>query len=234
MAFLPMILGPAIGAVTAWGLNKLDQSGAPGAGQQGGYGKVRTGTKAAEQFQKQLFKTGGGLPRSPLYNLGADTLQGLLQNTPQSVAQFQEPYVQNFYEQIVPGIAERFAGMGTGSGALNSSGFQQTIAQAGRGLQRDLAAMRQQQQMQAVPQALQYAQQPFQNMLAAMQWSPYQSTYTPRQPGAYDYMAQAAPGLIQSAIGNTNWGNMFGGNGGGTPMNTLGGYQNAIQNATFT
>jgi hypothetical protein len=41
----------------------------------------------------------------------------------------------DFYSNVVPGLAERFAGMGSGSGALRSSAYQGSLGQAGANLQ---------------------------------------------------------------------------------------------------
>src|SRR6478736_7267401 len=97
---------------------------------------------------KKLLKNGGGLEQNQGYQGGLSFLQKLFSNDPAQMEQFQKPYMENFQQNIVPDIANRFAGMGTGASGLNSSGFQQTLAQAGRGLQSDLAAMRGQQQLQ--------------------------------------------------------------------------------------
>lgn len=57
---------------------------------------------------------------------------------------FSAPYMREFQEQIVPGLAEQFAGVG----ALSSSAFPQALSQAGAGLQEKLAALRGNLQMQ--------------------------------------------------------------------------------------
>jgi|SRR6185437_20809 len=126
---------------------------------------------------------GGGLEGNSLYGGGSNFLQQLFGNDPQFWQNFEQPYLNNFNERIAPGIAERFAGMGTGGGALSSSGLQNSLAQAGRGLQSDLAAMRGNMQMQGLPQALQYAQQPVSNMMTAAGMVPQQYYERPGQGG---------------------------------------------------
>lgn len=192
----------AASALLSHGLNKLDKSGAPGAGTQDRFQRIRTGTPEASKFQKYLFRTGGGLGKQPTYKAGRNYLMDLLSGEPEAFANFEAPYMQNFEEQILPSIANRFAGMGTGASGLSSSGFQQTLAQAGRGLQKDLAAMRSGLQMQAIPQAYQFAQGPLQNQLQAMNWSPYQTTFQQGQPGMYDALGQVLPGALQSSLTN--------------------------------
>jgi hypothetical protein len=200
MNFLAPILGSILGAGASYGLSKLDKSGAPGSGTPEQIRRIRTGTPEASEFQQKLFNNNGLLDRNRGYRKGSNFLSELLSGGDQAFQNFEAPYMQNYEENILPDIANRFAGMGTGNSGLSSSGFQQTLAQSGRGLQRDLAQMRSGLQMQALPQALQYAQQPISNQMNAMQWSPYQVTQTPRQPGMYDSMAQLAPSALQSIL----------------------------------
>ena len=77
---------------------------------------------------------------------------------------------------------------------MNSSGFNQTMAQAGSGLQSTLAALRQQLMGQASQQALGYAQQPYSNQLAGLNLRPYENIYKPPTEG----MGQ---GLLRGAAG---------------------------------
>ena len=66
-------------------------------------------------------------------------------NQGQAFDQFSQPYMQQFNEQMLPQIAERFAG----AGALSSSGFGQALGGAASGLQGQLAALFSQLQGQA-------------------------------------------------------------------------------------
>lgn len=52
---------------------------------------------------------------------------------------FSAPYKRQFQEETIPGISERFAGLG----GLSSSGFTQSLGQAGAGLNEKLAALQQ-------------------------------------------------------------------------------------------
>lgn len=215
----------AIGLAGSYFMNKNSKGS-----NKGTYDQVRTGTPEASKFQKQLFQSGGGLGNNLTFQGGNNYLQDLFSNNPDAMNRFQEPYLQNFNERIAPDIANRFAGMGTGNSGLSSSGFQQTLAQAGRGLQSDLASMREQQRMQGTGMALNYAQQPIQNQLAAMQWSPYQQTYQPSQPGAGNAFAQLAPGITQMGLnGLQNYYNQPA----TAPQTTLNNYSNAVQGAAY-
>lgn len=182
-----------------------------GAGEDNGLNEFLFGSDSSmDPFNKksldailQILKGKNGIQNNQTYQGGNNFLQNLFSNDPQQMQQFQQPYMDNFNQNIVPDISNRFAGMGTGNSGLSSSGFQQTLAQAGRGLQRDLAQMRGQQQMQGLPAALQYAQQPISNQLAAAQSVPGQYFETPGQSGLFQSFAQGAgKGAGQAA---TNW-----------------------------
>jgi hypothetical protein len=109
--------------------------------------KVPTGTPEQQQFGghdlismlQQMMNQGGGLNAANQYD------QSLLGQGPEAFQNFSEPYLQQFQEQIVPQIAERFAG----AGALSSSGFGQALGGAGAGLQSQLAQLFSQLQGQA-------------------------------------------------------------------------------------
>lgn len=140
------------------------------------------------------------ITKSPIFQQGQNYLQQLLSGSfDPNFQNFDQPYQENFEQNIVPGLAERFAGMGTGAGGLNSSAFTNSIAQAGRGLQSDLAAMRenlkfqnQGQKLQGAGQSLQYAQQPYSNLLSAISQRPFENTY---QPGSNGLIGGALQGL---------------------------------------
>lgn len=64
-----------------------------------------------------------------------------------SFAPIEEQARANFNENTIPGLAERFASLGTG-GSLNSSAFAQSLGGAGAGFERDLAALKAQHGLQ--------------------------------------------------------------------------------------
>ncbi len=96
------------------------------------------------------------LRSQPLFTAGESYLQNLLSESPEAYESFKAPMMREFQEQIVPSISERFAGLGAGS----SSGLEQTLARAGESLGERLGSLRTGMQMQALPQALGYAQAP--------------------------------------------------------------------------
>jgi hypothetical protein len=109
--------------------------------------KVPTGTKQQTQFGgtdlinllQQMMQQGGGLDLANKYD------QSLLGNGPEAFNQFSSPYLKQFEEEILPQIAERFAGMG----ALSSSGFGQSLGGSASSLQSNLAQLFAQLQGQA-------------------------------------------------------------------------------------
>lgn len=109
-----------------------------------------------------------GIEKSPLYGAGSNYLQNLLGGGEGAYSALEGPLMQQFQQQIVPGLAERFAGMGTGAGAGNSSAFYNSLGQAGKDLSTNLGALRGGLQMQGLGQALNYAQQPYSNTLSGL------------------------------------------------------------------
>lgn len=79
-----------------------------------------------------MGKQGGGMQQSMQY------LQDLLNPDSETMKQFEEPYMQQFNQETLPGIAEKYAGMG----ALSSSGFGQALGGAGANLQSQLAQLK--------------------------------------------------------------------------------------------
>ena len=103
--------------------------------------KKPTGTKEQQAFGQNLIQQlmqmqqpGGGFNQAQNYYSGILGQQG---GQGEAYKQFSDPYMQQFNEQILPGIAERFAG----AGALSSSGFGQSLGGAASGLQSQLAQL---------------------------------------------------------------------------------------------
>lgn len=99
------------------------------------------------QGQNQPGSVGGN------YNQAQNWLSQLLQGGDEAFNRFEAPYKRQFNEQTVPGLAERFAGLGALGGGLSSSGFGQALSSAGAGLSENLASLRSGLQGQAAGQA---------------------------------------------------------------------------------
>lgn len=98
---------------------------------------------------------------SPMFQQGQSYLSSLLSQDPEMMKRFEAPYMRQFNEEIVPGLAERFSSLG----ARNSSGFNQAMGQQAGSLAERLASMRANLGMNASQIGFGYSQLPFsQNM----------------------------------------------------------------------
>ena len=155
--------------------------------------KVATGTKQQEGLHNSIlgqamgmWQQGGG------YDLAQNYFNNFLGgNQQEAFNQFSQPYMQQFEEQMLPQIAERFAG----GGALSSSGFGQALGGAASGLQSQLAQLFSQLQGQAAQQ--QYGQY---NQLAQTGLNHQQFAYN-KQQGSGGFLAPILGG-IGTAMGS--------------------------------
>lgn len=108
-------------------------------GRPDSYEKIATGTPEQEKLHNNILQQAMGMSQNNGgYQQAQDYYSNLLgPNRQQAFDQFSQPYLQQFEEQILPMIAERFAG----GGALSSSGFGQAVGGAGAGLQGQLAKL---------------------------------------------------------------------------------------------
>lgn len=190
--------GAAIGSVIP-GVGTAIGAGAGGLiGAIGGYMSSGTKdkfrsilTKPQQQFQSNILGQLGDLGGpGGSYGMAQDYLKSLLSGDPGAYSQFASPYLQNFEQQIIPRLSERFAGLGggLGGGTMGSSGFGQAIGGAGAQLQAQLAGLYANLRNQAAQQAMgQY------NQLAAYGLQPSQAY----QPGTPGFGGAALPGLMQ-------------------------------------
>lgn len=99
--------------------------------------RVSTLTPEQQSLQQQLQRgLQGGQSNIP----GMGYLQQLMSDDPAAFAAYEAPLMRQFNQEIVPGIAERFTGMGMGS--RNSGAFQQQVAGAAGRLSENLGAQR--------------------------------------------------------------------------------------------
>lgn len=143
----------------------------------------------------------------------ADYYRDLLSNDSQTAQQMFAPEQRRFNEEIIPGLSEQFAGMG--SGGLSSSGFRNAAVNAGTDLSERLGAIRANLRAQGAAGLAGIGQMGLGNF----------SKDVMTQPGTPGLLAQAAPaigtaigsfaGPFGAAAGNIagNWlSNKFGGN----------------------
>lgn len=197
------------------------------------FDKLKALTHQEEKAKKSLLDTDtsgyGRSYKSPVYQAGMDWLQELLSQSPEErYAGLEAPYMRQFQEQIMPGIAEQFAG----AGALGSSAFGNAAAGAGTDLMERLASLNinaqnqfRGQQMAALSPAMEYAQLPFRErmMRSQNQQSRYSTAF-----GAPSFAYREIPGQagwgqglmggigksLGSSVGS-GIGSMFGGLGSG-------------------
>lgn len=97
-------------------------------------------TKEQMPLFQQLLASLQGSGAGGAFGEASDYYRNILSQDPQLMQQFFAPEMRRFNQETVPGLAEQFAGMG--SGALSSSGFRNASLQAGTDLQERLAALR--------------------------------------------------------------------------------------------
>jgi hypothetical protein len=128
-ALLPGLISGGFGAASAL------------TSQKPGLKKVPTMSGQQQGVQNQLLQQLQGLlGQGGGFNQAQNYLQNLLSGSPGSTSAFEAPAMRQFNEQIVPGLAERFSGLGAGS--QSSSAFQQALGQAGASLSENLQALR--------------------------------------------------------------------------------------------
>lgn len=89
---------------------------------------------------QQLLNAGAGAGAGGAFGDAADYYRDLLSNDSNTFNQMIAPEMRRFNENIIPGLSEQFAGMG--SGALSSSGFRNAAVGAGTDLSERLGAIR--------------------------------------------------------------------------------------------
>jgi len=141
--------------------------------------QVPTVSPQQQQFLTQLL----GQIQRPL-GAGIENLQQLISG---DVSAFEKPAMRQFQEEIIPGIAERFSGLG--AGAQQSSAFQQALGGAGAGLAERLGMQRAGLQQQGLSQLM--------GLLGPALTQQQQPIFRPGTPGLFGALA----GGLGSALG---------------------------------
>ena len=165
----------------------------------------RQGIDEILQDIKGMKNNAQDITQNQNYGQGQDWLQGLF-NDPQFFQNFEAPLQRQFQEETIPNLANRFASMGSG-GSQGSTAFRNQLGREGSNLSTNIAALRGGLQQQGVNQGLQYAQQPFSNLMQLYQQAlqPTQNTYQGPSTGLFGGLA--AP-FAQGA--GTIWGQQAG------------------------
>ena len=212
-----------------------NMKGAGGSNETHGSTYSQGAQNAFTRAQQELANLSQGgaadITQNQNYQQGQGWLNQLF-NDPEFFKQFEAPLMRQFEEETLPGVANRFGGMGS-HGSFGTS-FRNAANREATNLHEKIAALRGGMKQQGANQALQYAQQPFSNYqsLLGLATTPTQNTYQPASTGIWG----ALPGLISGYAqgGGQKWGeSMAGGpaggnNGGQLPTNvSLGGGEGA-------
>ena len=186
----------------------------------GSGGKTKQVPAMTKEQQSQLMQVlqqldpSGQLGQAYSQSLGG--MQEFMDPSSESMQRFADPYMRQFEQETIPGIAERFAGAGAMGGGLSSSGFGQALSAAGGNLQSQLASMKTGVQRQAMGDIM--------NQYTNMNQQALQA-----QPFAYE-RHQAEPGLLgqYAKSGFPGFGSMIGSAFGGPIGGAAGGAAGGI------
>lgn len=183
-------------------------------GQQGGFDDIIGMIKGMKGGANN-----GDITQNQGFQNGQNWLNDLF-NDQNFFDKFEAPMQRQFQEQTMPGIANRFGGMGS-HGSFGSS-FRNQAAREGEHLQESIAGLRGGMQQQGVNQGLQYAQQPFNNMMQMYNQAlgqPMMNQYAPATTGGWGSLsapfAQGATSYWGGQGGQNNNNNQSYANGGG-------------------
>jgi hypothetical protein len=182
--------------------------------------QVSTLLPGQEPLAEQLFNAGMNPGAGGAFGASADYYRNLLSDDSADYNAFAAPQMRQFNEEIIPGLSEQFAGMG--SGGLSSSSFRNAAVNAGTDLSERLGAIRANLRQQGAQGLFNIGQAGLGNF----------SQDRMTQPGSPGFISQVAPaigtaagtaigGPIGGAIGG-GIGNMFGGNAVGRNSNPYG------------
>jgi hypothetical protein len=125
---------------------------------------------------------------------------------------FEKPYLQQFEQQTIPQIAERFGGANAMGSGLMTSGFGQSLGAAGANLQTQLAQMKEQYRRQSINDLLNQYNQITNTSLNAR---PFENAYDPGQEGQLSFAGKILDTGLNAAA------NAFGGPAGGAAYSGL-------------
>lgn len=128
------------------------------------------------------------------YNQGQNYLADLYSQSPDAFQRMSQPYMQQFQQQTVPDIAERFSSMGSGS--AGGSGLNQALAQGATNLNTNLGGMFENMRSQNLVQNMQYGQAPFDQfrslLMSLLGMNTFENTYQPGNTGFLGPFLQGA------------------------------------------
>jgi len=177
-----MLISLASGGLGAMTGKPGEQKSSFNEGQQGGIDDILKAIKGMSGNED--------ITQNQNYGQGQEWLHNLF-NDPDFFKNFEAPLQRQFEEETIPGLANRFASMGSG-GSTGSTAFRNQLGREGSNLSTNIASLRGGMQQQGVNQSMQYAQQPFQNMMSMYQQAlgqPVNNQYQPPSTGGWGSMA---------------------------------------------
>lgn len=106
-------------------------------GTPGKYRQISTLEKGQQPLKNQLFQSASGA-----FPDVANYYRGILGGDESTYNALAAPEMRRFNQQIIPDLAEQFAGMGAQGGGLRMGGFQNAASTAGADLAERLGAIR--------------------------------------------------------------------------------------------
>jgi len=171
--------------------------------------KIPTMSKDQQNLLNQLMQMLGQQGQlGQGYQQGLGLQQQYMDQNSEAVNQFTQPYMDQFNQQTVPGLAERFAGMGGMGGGLSSSGFGQALSSAGDNLQNQLAQLKAGLGQQAAQSLMNQYGQMSQTSLSAQPFG-YTKPQQGMLPGFLNSWAQGGFGGLQGFGKGGGTGNQF-------------------------
>lgn len=145
--------------------------------------RVSTLTPEQEKVFSQLLQSIQGQGAGGAFGDSADYFRNILNDNPELMQQFMAPELRRYNQETIPGLAEQFAGMG--SGGLSSSGFRNAAVNAGTDLSERLGAIRANLKQGAAGGLMGLGQQGLQNV----------SQDVMTQPGTEGLLSNLAPAI---------------------------------------
>lgn len=164
IAAIMQIMGPLLQGLLG------DKGGAGSSFNKGQLGFMEKGLNALNPQQ-------GDITQNANFQGGSNWLQSLFSD-PEFFKNFEAPLQRQFQEDILPGVAARFSGMGS-HGSTQSTAFRNQIGRESSKLHEMIASLRSGLQSQGVNQSLQYGQAPVNNYMQQLQqyMTPVNNTY---------------------------------------------------------
>ncbi len=173
-------------------------------GKSGDIQQISTLDPQQEKLKKQLVNAGQRRGAGGAFGDVSDYYRNNLSDNPADFQAFAAPQLRQYNEDIMPGISEQFAGMG--SGGLSSSGFRNAQIQGATDLSERLGAIR--------ANLRHSSAQGLQNIGQLGLQSFQQNFQQPGTPGTEGFLSKAAP-AIGTGIGYAVGGPIGGAIGGG-------------------